>query len=112
MNILLRNCFKNSCNGQLKELIDLCYLSLKELHFPQEQDKDSILVCGIYCPPHLTEELFAYQQELETLGSKFQIDRIYILEVETIDLHYFREQAGMNDNVEAWRTYLEMQYLF
>ena len=112
MNILLIDGFKKLCNGRLKELIDFCYISVKELDFPKEQPKDAILVCGIYCPPSISQELFAYQEELESIGHKLQIDRIYVLEIEPVDLHYFREEARMNDNTEAWRTYLEMQYLF
>ena len=112
MNILLRNCFKNFCNGQLKELIDLCYISVKELDFPKQQKQDSMLVCGIYCPPHISQELLAYQAELETIGHKLQINRIYILDIDPVDLHHFREEARINDNIEAWRNYLEMQYLF
>jgi len=112
MNILLINCFKNFCDGRLKELIDLCYISVKELDFPVEEHKDSILVCGVYCPPAISQELFAYQRELESIGHKLQIDRIYVLEIESADLHYFREEARINGSTEAWRTYLEMQYLF
>lgn len=112
MNILLIDGFKKLCNDRLRELIDFCYISVKELDFPRQQQKDAILVCGIYCPPSISQELFAYRKELELIGHKLQIDRIYVLEIEPVDLHHFRQEARMNDNIEAWRIYLEMQYLF
>jgi len=112
MNLLLINCFKNFCDERLKELIDRCYISVKELDFPINQEQEPILVCGIYCPPALSNELFNYQKELEAIGHKLQINRIYVLEVQPVDLNYFREEAKINNDTESWRTYLEMQYIF
>ncbi|MDJ0727719.1 MAG: hypothetical protein QNJ38_21660 [Prochloraceae cyanobacterium] len=112
MNLTLVNCFKNSCDGRLKELIDRCYLFIDAMELKRFQKCDYTYICNIYTPADIREELINYQYRLECIGDRFKIDWVYLIPIDRRELSYLKKQAEKKGSLEAWKIYLELQYIF
>lgn len=111
MNLLLVNSFKNSCSEELKQIIDRCYVLIEysNLRFNQQ---DLGLICGIYAPIDIITELVPYQDQLEEIGRLLNIDWVYVIPIDSTEVGHFCEQARTSGEIEAWKMYLELQYIF
>ncbi|MDJ0727881.1 MAG: hypothetical protein QNJ38_22495 [Prochloraceae cyanobacterium] len=112
MNVSLVRFFKDYCNGRLKELIDSCYLRIDDRHTVLDLENEFTSICEIYTPLDLAEELNTYQQELTLIGDLLNIEFLYIIPIIEKNLLNLHRQATISNDVETWRTYLELQYLF
>ncbi|MGF1485797.1 MAG: hypothetical protein ACFBSE_01640 [Prochloraceae cyanobacterium] len=111
MNFTLVDLFKNSCSGRLKELIDNCYLFIDSIELQRFKKSDYTCICSIYTFSDIREELIRYQDNLDCIGERLKIDWVYLIPIDKTELSYLRQQAQQKDNLEAWKIYLELQYI-
>ncbi len=112
MNIVLINSFREFCEGRLAELINSCYLSIEKKDKIGDKYNDSILICKIYTPRNIEKELIVYQEDLIYIGEILNIQYIYVFPLKAKNLLHFKRQAITNNDLESWKKYLEIQYLF
>lgn len=111
MNVLLVNSFKKACSQKLQKILDRCYVLIEysDIQFKKEELG---FICGIYTPLDITTELVPYQDQLEEIGKMLNIDWVYVIPIDRTEVSNFLAQAKTSDRVEAWKIYLELQYIF
>lgn len=112
MYLFLVDTFKNICSGRLKELINRCYLFIENSNTRGIEGYNTSLICGIYTPSDITEELLDYQEILQDIGDILKIDWVYLIPIDREELGYLREQAQIKNTSKDWKIYLELQYIF
>jgi len=112
MDIHLVNCFKDYCNERVKELINSCYIRIDNVYTEFEKDEEVIIVCEIFTPFVIFNQLKMYETTLISIGDILDIDCLHIIPIEKVHLVYLEQEALITNNIETWRNYLELQYLF
>ncbi|MDJ0724668.1 MAG: hypothetical protein QNJ38_06120 [Prochloraceae cyanobacterium] len=111
MNILLVNSFKQACSRKLQDILDRCYVMI-EYSSIKFNNQELGFICGIYTPIDITTELVPYQDRLEEVGKMLNIDWVYVIPIDRTEVGNFLEQARVSNQPEAWKMYLELQYIF
>jgi len=112
MDIHLAECFKDYCNERLKELIDSSYLRIDNLFENDAREEEVIIVCEIFTPFLLFNQLKMYEVTLLSIGNILDIDCVHIIPIEKVHLVRLKRLATITNDPESWRNYLELQYLF
>ena len=111
MSLLLVNSFKNACSNRLQEILDRCYVLIEYSNI-KFNNEELGFICGIYTPIDITTELVPYQDQLEEIGKRLDIDWVYVIPIDQTEVGNFLEQAKISKQLEAWKIYLELQYIF
>ncbi|MGF1487146.1 MAG: hypothetical protein ACFBSE_08535 [Prochloraceae cyanobacterium] len=111
MNLLLVNSFKQACSEQLQEILEDCYVLIEYSNIKFNEEELGF-ICGIYTPIDITTELVPYQDQLEEIGKMLNIDWVYVIPIDRTEVGNFLAQAKATDRLEAWKIYLELQYIF
>ncbi|MGF1489032.1 MAG: hypothetical protein ACFBSE_18250 [Prochloraceae cyanobacterium] len=114
MNIFLIECFKKHCDARVKSLLDSCYLICRneQFHELEVYGKLNLTICYIYAPCHIAKQLETSEKTLIRIGDALHIDLVEIVPISLDNLAHFRKVAVITNNLEKWRKYLELQYLF